>query len=271
MRSQIEGLITIKSKYWNKPIFKVYDDNRLLASFIRAADAFHYVSRGIGYRIVYRSLEQIIWKTETPQFPSALLDVPLILQLPELPRGCEVTALAMILQYYHIHADKEQLANEVRRDYTPYRKMNGVVYFGNPYDGFVGDMYSFSEPGLGVYHGPIAELAEQYAPNRILDVTGVRFEQLYYYIDQGIPLWVINNVMYEELPAPYWETWHTPSGEIQITMQEHAMVIVGYDTEFIYFKDPLNRQTRADKLGFIRGWEQLGKQAIVVMPEAVLR
>ena len=40
-------------------------------------------------------------------------DVPFIKQLPELPRGCEVTSLAMLLQYKGVQVDKMQLASEI--------------------------------------------------------------------------------------------------------------------------------------------------------------
>lgn len=59
-------------------------------------------------------------------------DVPFIKQLPELPRGCEVTSLAMLLQYKGVQVDKMQLASEIHR--VPFEQ-NGLR--GNPYEGFV--------------------------------------------------------------------------------------------------------------------------------------
>ncbi|WP_430066999.1 C39 family peptidase [Neobacillus sp. NRS-1170] len=195
---------------------------------------------------------------------SVLLDVPLVAQMPELPRGCEVTSLDMMLLDAGKSVSKMTLASQVRKDPTPYSKTNGQVYFGNPYTGFVGDMYTFNKPGLGVYHGPIADLAESYLPNWVIDFTGSSFEEIYKHLNSGKPVWVINNVLFDTVPSQYWQTWNTPTGKISITYKEHSVLITGYDSQYIYFNDPLSvtKNRKATISAFKRGWEQMGKQAI---------
>src|SRR4051794_36443222 len=105
---------------------------------------------------------------EAPLQVSKILDVPIISQLPELPRGCEVTSLAMLLQFKGIEIDKMELAKRIRKDTTPYQVKEGKVYFGHPNEGFVGDMYNLDEPGFGVYHKPIMELAEKFLPDQVV-------------------------------------------------------------------------------------------------------
>ncbi|MGZ4161928.1 MAG: C39 family peptidase, partial [Neobacillus sp.] len=195
---------------------------------------------------------------------SVILDVPLIAQNPELPRGCEVTSLAMMLQDAGIKVDKMTLARQVKKDPTPYSKQNGQIYFGNPNTGFVGDMYSFKNSGLAVYHGPIAELAKKYLPNRIVDFSGSKFEEIYKYLNSGTPVWVINNTWFDTVPSQYWQQWNTPAGRISITYKEHSVLITGYDKDYIYFNDPLTviKNRKIPVSAFKRGWEQMGKQAI---------
>lgn len=195
---------------------------------------------------------------------SRILNAPLISQNPELRRGCEVTSLAMMLQYAGVNVGKMTLAAKVRKDTTPYRRMNGTLFFGNPNNGFVGNMYSFNYPGYGVYHGPIKALADQYLPGRVVDFTGSPFETIYRYLDNGKPVWVVNNVMFDTVPSQYWQRWQTPAGPIRITMKEHSVLVTGYDQNYVYFNDPLAniKNKKVSKAVFKRGWEQMGRQAI---------
>jgi uncharacterized protein YvpB len=201
---------------------------------------------------------------EAPLQVSKILDVPIISQLPELPRGCEVTSLAMLLQFKGIEIDKMELAKQIRKDTTPYQVKEGKVYFGHPNEGFVGDMYNLDEPGLGVYHKPIMELAEKFLPNQVVDLTGSDFSELERSLSKGLPVWVIINSRYKELPSEEFRVWDTPKGKVTITYREHSVVMTGYDREYIYFNDPLTgeKNKKTSKQNFIDAWVQMGKQAI---------
>ncbi|SET55437.1 Uncharacterized protein YvpB [Salinibacillus kushneri] len=203
-------------------------------------------------------------KVEKKSSNKKLLSAPLVSQMPELPRGCEVTALSMLLGHAGVNVDKMTLAEGIKRDSTPFTRKNGQVQFGNPNDGFVGDMYSFDNPGLGVYHGPIADLGEKYLPGRIVDLTGKNFDTVLNQLDNGKPVWVLTTSWFSHVPESYWETWNTPTGKVKVTYKMHSVLVTGYDNQYIYFNDPLANQKnrKVAKDSFIAGWNQMGNQAI---------
>lgn len=199
---------------------------------------------------------------------SVLLEVPHIMQKPELPRGCEVTSLAMLLQYAGVAVDKMTLAREIVKEPALYRDKNGNIYFGNPYNGFVGDMYSFAGPGYGVYHGPVRKLMDQYLPGQTIDLTGCDFKDIEVFLSHNVPVWVIANTTFSKLDPSAFETWQTSAGALQITYHEHAVLLTGYDRDFVFFNDPL-RETpnrKVEKDPFQAAWEQMGKQAVTYLP-----
>jgi len=202
----------------------------------------------------------------SPLATSIQLDVPIIRQMPELPRGCEVTSLAMVLQHNGIKVGKQELAKKIDRDPTPYQVKNGKVTFGNPNRGFVGDMYSFQKPGLGVYHKPIHRLAQSYTQDRAVDLTGKSFNVILEQVSQGLPVWVIQNTNFDYLSKQHWTKWQTQDGPVDITYHEHSVVITGFDEQNIYIHDPLTgaKHRKLNKKAFIRGWDQMGRQAIVI-------
>ncbi|MFJ8456486.1 C39 family peptidase [Bacillus paramycoides] len=194
---------------------------------------------------------------------SAMIEgVPFIKQLPELPRGCEVTSLAMLLQHKGVQVDKMQLASEIHR--IPFEQ-DGLR--GNPYEGFVGNIYTKSEQGYGVYHQPIFTLAEKYVPEKVINLTGREVQDLYKVISSGSPVWVIANTTFKPLSEDSFETWNTSSGEVKITYYEHSVVVIGYDQNFVYMNDPLanNPRKAVPRAEFEKSWEQMGKQAITIL------
>ncbi|MGY3270868.1 uncharacterized protein YvpB [Bacillus sp. TE9106W] len=188
-----------------------------------------------------------------------LSNVPFIQQLPELDRGCEVTSLAMMLQYAGITVDKMKLANEIKKvDF-----MNDGVR-GNPNEGFVGNIYTFSESGYGVYHGPLFQLAKKYLPNKAVDLTGKSIEELYKSVKAGQPVVMITNAKFEPLDEDEFTTWETNSGDVSITYNEHCVVLIGYDQESVYIRDPLkdSLDVKVPREKFEQAWVQMGSQAI---------
>ncbi|EJS64800.1 hypothetical protein ICY_04083 [Bacillus cereus BAG2X1-3] len=188
-----------------------------------------------------------------------LSNVPLIQQLPELDRGCEVTSLAMMLQYAGVSVDKMELANEIKK----VNFMEGGVR-GNPNEGFVGNIYTFSESGYGVYHEPLFQLAKKYLPNKAVDLTGKSIEEMYKSVKAGQPVVMITNATYAPLDEDEFTTWETNSGDVSITYNEHCVVLIGYDKESVYIRDPLNDSldVKVPRESFEQAWIQMGSQAV---------
>ncbi len=216
--------------------------------------------------IYYRKNHALVFtNADELQKSHKIQDVPQIYQLPELARGCEVTSLAMLLQYKGINVSKMTLADEVAKDNTPYSVKDGKIYFGNPNIGFVGDMKSTSNQGYGVYRIPIFNLLSKYAEKGAIDISGCEFEDgVLFFVGMDCPVWVITNVTYNELPESEFQTWITTEGDIKVTLKEHAVLITGFDENFVYFNDPLGNKNYAEKEGFVKAWVQMGKQAVTI-------
>lgn len=190
------------------------------------------------------------------------IDVPLVLQYPELPRGCEVTSLAMILQFSGYDVSKMQLASEIDRE--PFEQ-NGLK--GDMHKGFVGAMDTLDENGLGVYVEPIISLAKSYAPKwKVKNLTNESPDALYKALSNGYPVWVITNARFKELTEDHFKTWETEQGTMKVTYRQHSVVMTGYDQDYVYVNDPMKstKNVAINRADFEAAWEQMGSQAMYI-------
>lgn len=117
--------------------------------------------------------------------------------MPELPTGCEITALTMVLDHYGYLVDKTVMASE----YLPtasadrYYGADGRLYGTDMDEYFIGD--PFTEGGIICGTGAIVTAVDSYLSDagsqlRALDVTGSSPEELYERVSQGQPvvIWV---------------------------------------------------------------------------------
>lgn len=191
----------------------------------------------------------------------ALLEAPLLNQYPELPRGCEVTSLAMLLQYKGLNVDKLELAEEMPRDDTPidWNPDGTIRYWGNPNTGFVGDI-TLKSKGFGIYHLALYDLLKKHVPSAV-DLTGQGFDRILRQVAKGVPVLVWTTVQFDEPTS--WVEWDSPDGPVRTTYQEHAVLLVGYGKDYVVVNDPLKGATvRANRGDFEESWEALGKQAL---------
>lgn len=198
-----------------------------------------------------------------PKKDSKMLDVVLIKQNPELKYGCEVTSLAMVLNYAGVNTDKMDLYRSIQKDPDPIRRAgNGdILNWGNPADGFVGDMTGRT-PGYAVFDKPMEVLVNQKLPGRAINLTNQPFERVLEHVSAGYPVVVWTTGDYR-LPDR-WEAWNHGQELIKTPLDLHAVVLVGYDTDYVYLNDPLSakKQVRVDKEQFIESWKALQSRAI---------
>lgn len=194
----------------------------------------------------------------------SVIKVEHISQMPELPTGCEATALTMLLNNYGYKISKTQVAKDLPKVALP-REKNGRMYGGHPADGFVGD--PFSNNGYGVYSPPIVKTINKYIPDGAEDLTGKSFEDLLSVIDSGRPVMVWTTIGQKEIKLT--RIWYTRNNEkFQWKAPEHAVLLTGYDDKYVYVNDPLKNQgTKYDRAIFEKRWEGMGKMAVTIKPK----
>lgn len=192
---------------------------------------------------------------ELPAYVS--LDVDELLQLPELPTGCESVALTIALRYYGFDdLEKTTIAD----DY--------LVYSDNFVTGYVGD--PFSEDGAGCYAPGIAETANRYLREKApyleaKDITGSTRDELYRYLANGNPVVVWSGMYFaDSIPSGMCEVYD--GVEYEWRYNEHCIVLSGYDLErgIVEVSDPLEGKVARDAERFWELYEQMGSMAIVI-------
>ena len=196
--------------------------------------------------------------TQADEASKLLKDFPVIPQLPELPTGCEITCLAMVLNYYGFAADKCDLADNYLEKSEDYEADFHKVFVGNPRD----------EDAYGCYAPVIEDAANRYLTDAgstmlAVDVSGTELDKLVGYIDIGVPVVVWGTMNCAE--GYYTDTWEADGVEVSWYWPEHAMVLIGYSDTRIWVADSLKNKVLAfDRDLFKTRYEELGKQAVVV-------
>lgn len=193
----------------------------------------------------------------------SMIDAPIISQKPELKSGCEVTSLAMLLQYTGVKIDKMILAEKIKKDPTPLElyKNGDIKKWGDPNEGFVGDITG-KEKGFAVYPKPMIELMEQYLPGRSVDLTGQPFDSILKYVEEKRPVIVWTTIDFK-LPDKF-EQWEKDGKIIKASFDEHAVLLVGYDEENLYVNNPYNGQKKQKipRDTLLNSWNSIGSMAI---------
>lgn len=209
-------------------------------------------------RIKSAILEHTTRAAENYEYPNSFsLDIPFVSQYPELPTGCEITALTTVLNYLGYNVDKLTMADY----YLDKGKMGEV----SPYKAFVGNPRD--EDSCGAFAPVLVNSATKYLKSQrsymdVYNITGAEYNELLDYVDDGHPVLVWETMYMKE---PYEScTWNIDGENIIWLSREHAMVLIGYTQSTYIMADPLRGICEYDKELVETRYKSMGKQAIVI-------
>lgn len=201
--------------------------------------------------------DEINWMTMKQE---QKLNVPLENQMPDLPNGCEVTSLSMLMNYYGIKVSKNELAETIQHvdSFT-----DGGKYRGNPHQGFVGHM-TIANAGWCVYNEPLYNVARKYT-SHIENITGSDFLSLLKLVSTGHPVMIITTTTFNKVNN--MQTWDTNTGKVNVTPSSHACVITGYSKpkKVIYVNNPYGYKNQPVNWKNLQAsYNQQGRQALYI-------
>lgn len=196
------------------------------------------------------------------------LSVPILMQNPELPHGCEITSLAAILNYYGMTSDKVELAEK----YMPSGKVTkkGNQLFGpDPNEAYAGDPSS-QTGGYYVYAPPIVEAANRVlfkhnSNYRAMDLTDAPRDEILSYVESGVPvlIWVTIDLKKPRTNGN-WIINKTNENH-PIFRNLHAVVLTGYKNGKVTVMNPLEGNQSIDADLFFQRYKELGSHALVIL------
>ncbi len=211
-------------------------------------------------------------KTVTCKVTVTAMNIPYVSQLPKYPTGCEAASCCMLLKYYGLSINIDQMINIIPRK-NLYKK-NGKTYGPDINEMFVGDprcTYTSSTPGYGVFSPAVTKALQKAINERgggytAVKISGCSFDELKSYISNGSPaiVWATYkmkvptqvNAWYIESTGKYFEY---PRGT-------HVMILSGFSSDKVTTVDPYdNGVLTFDINTFKDRWELLGKQAIILV------
>lgn len=203
---------------------------------------------------------------------SVYIDMENVLQLPELPVGCEITALTILLRHCGFDADKTDLA----KNYLPVswgnaRYEDGKTYKDSFFDYFIGDPFS---RGYGCFAGAIEKAANSYIADHgggftVKNISGSHPDVLYDYLAADVPVlcWATDGMIEPE----FYETWYDNATGEQLDwyLNEHCFVLAGFNisADLVTLNDPMKGIIDYNINKFETRYDQMHRQAIVIIPD----
>ncbi|MDE6788815.1 MAG: C39 family peptidase, partial [Ruminococcus sp.] len=188
-------------------------------------------------------------------------DFQTVMQEPELPTGCEITALTQTMNYYGFDVDKVELCDVFMSiDHDGYYTMN-EAYLGDPH----------ATNGFGCNAPVIVSTANDYfeyigSDWYAVDLTGISLEEVFYQVEQGRPVVIWTTIGQRETHAEF--QFELGCGEdFYFNPFQHCTTIYGYDYSkgTVHIADPLVGNTEYDMERFGRIYEVMESQAVILV------
>ena len=194
-------------------------------------------------------------------------DFEIIYQEPELPTGCEITALTMVLNHYGFNVDKVTMATEYlpTEPYEIWTDTDGELRGPDLRNYFIGDPTGV---GYTCGTGAIASAADAYLEDagstmHAVDLTGASPEDLYSYVNDDIPV-VVWVTIYME-PRNTAEGWYTDDNTwVDWSTNDHGAVLIGYTDSTVTIADPISGYEIYSKDQFESVFLSRGNQAVIL-------
>jgi len=195
------------------------------------------------------------------------ITVPVVMQNPELPNGCEITSLTSVLNYYGYNVSKTVMSDSYLRK-QEFERRDGKLFGANPYIAFSGNPRS-ARSGFYVYAPPIVEAADNYlrdagGNHKTKDISGSIEEKIFEYVNNGIPVVIWTSI--DQKPIRFDFSWNLfESGEkFDAALNLHAVVLNGYSGDMVHVMDPLKGYTSYKSNIFFDVHYSLDGQAMIV-------
>lgn len=240
-------ILVFLSRYW------YYSAKQEIIDYISQRTIIKEIEQEPEVITVFVEREQM----DSSNYSSIKLDVANINQNPELPTGCEVTSLTIVLNYLGYDVDKLTMADLFLPQGEIGKTDPDVAFIGNPRD-----KHSYGANAPVLVQTANDYLTKMKSDYHAYNMTGKEFNELENYILDGYPVMVWETInMLESYPS---SKWTIDNKEIQWYANFHCMVLIGWTEDAYIMADPLKGIVEYDKDVVLQRYNELGKQAIVI-------
>ncbi|MDE6775596.1 MAG: C39 family peptidase [Ruminococcus sp.] len=183
-----------------------------------------------------------------------------VMQEPELPTGCEITALAQTLIFYGFNTTKTKMCdNFLAVDFNGYYTMN---------DAYLGDPYSYS--GSGCNSPVIVNAANDYfdyigSDWKAFDISGCDIKEVFYEVEVGRPVVVWSTINQTE-SQPVFQFRLGCGEDFYFNYYQHCLTVYGfdYDEGVVHVADPLVGNVKYEMERFEKIFKDMDSQAVFI-------